>query len=64
MAGVVIVAAMLAAPPVPSKVLTVKVDPNWPYKASIVIGGAAPSGSQLFSDEQEVLASISTANKS
>ena len=58
MAGLLIAVAMLAAPPIPSKVLTVQVNPNW-YTASIVDGGAAaPSDSQLFSDDQEVLASI------
>ena len=58
MVGLLIAVAMLAAPPIPSKVLTVKVG----YPASIVVGAAAPSDSQLFSDEQEVLASINTAN--
>ena len=62
MAGLLIAVAMLAATPIPSRVLTVKVGTSSPWKASIVVGGAAPSDSQLFSDEQEVLASINTAN--
>jgi len=56
MAGLLLAAALLAAPPIPSKVLTVTVT------GSIVIGQVAPSDSQLFSDDQEVLASINTAN--
>ena len=62
MVGLLIAVAMLAAPPIPSKVLTVTVNPIHPYTPSIVVGGAAPSDSQLFSDDQEVLASINTAN--
>jgi hypothetical protein len=62
MAGLLIVVAMLAAPPVPSKVLTVKVTTSLSITGSIVVGGAAPSDSQIFSDDQEVLASIITAN--
>ena len=62
MVGLLIAVAMLAAPPIPSKVLTVKVN-NYPrHPGSIVIDEAAPSNSQLFSDEQEVLASINTVN--
>ena len=63
MAGLIIAVALLAAPPIPSKVLTVQLR-TYPqhWKASIVVGGAAPSDSQLFSDDQEVLASINTAN--
>ena len=61
MAGLLIAVAMLAASPIPSKVITVKVNPNW-ETASIVVGGAAPSDSQLFSDDQEVLDSINTVN--
>ena len=53
---------MLAAPPLPSKVLTVTVTTSWNIKGSIVVGAAAPPESQLFEDEQEVLASINTAN--
>ena len=56
MVGLLIAVAMLAAPPIPSKVLTVKVN------RSIVVRAAAPTDSQLFSDDQEVLASINTAN--
>ena len=62
MVGLLLVVALLAAPPIPSKVLTVKVNTDWYNVGSIVVGGAAPSGSQLFSDEQEVLASINTVN--
>ena len=62
MAGLLLAVAMLAAPPIPSKVLTVKVATSSPWKGSIVVGAAAPSDSQLFSDDQEVLASINTAN--
>ena len=61
MAGLLLVVAMLAAPPIPSKVITVKVSGNW-ETGSIVVGATVPSDSQLFSDEQEVLASINTAN--
>ena len=62
MAGLLIAVAMLAAPPIPSKVITVKVTTSWPWVGSIEVGIAAPSDSQLFSDEHEVLASINTAN--
>ena len=61
MAGLLIAAALLAASPIPSKVLTVKVT-SGDEVGSIVVGAAAPSDSQLFSDDQEVLASINTAN--
>ena len=61
MAGLLLAAALLAAPPIPSKVITVKLN-YLDVTASIVVGTAAPSDSQLFSDEQEVLASIDTAN--
>jgi hypothetical protein len=61
-AGLLIAVAMLAATPIPSKVLTVKVTTHYSITGSIVVGAAAPSDSQLFSDEQEVLASINTAN--
>ena len=62
MVGLLIAVAVLAAPPIPSKVLTVQAATSYPYTPSIVVGGAAPPDSQLFSDEQEVLASINTAN--
>ena len=62
MVGLLIAVAMLAAPPIPSKVHTVKVKTSWSTPASIVVGGAASSDSQLFTDEDEVLASINTAN--
>ena len=62
MVGLLLAVAMLAAPPLPSKVLTVKVSTDPDDTGSIVVGGAVPSDSQLFSDEQEVLASINTAN--
>ena len=62
MVGLLIAVAVLAAPPIPSKVLTVTVTNRY-VKGSIVVGGAAPSDSQLFSDDQEVLASINTANE-
>ena len=62
MAGLLITVAMLAAPPILSKVITVKVNPDWDT-GSIVVGAAPPFDSQLFSDDQEVLASINTANE-
>ena len=62
MVGLLIAVAMLAAPPIPSKVLTVQVTTDY-STGSIVVGAAVPSDSQLFSDEQEVLASINTANE-
>jgi len=55
MAALLLAAAIFAAPPIPSKVLTVKVSTSHKITASILVGGAAPSGSQLFRDEQEVL---------
>ena len=61
MVGLLLTTAMLAAPPLPSKVLIVKLNANREVP-SIVVGSAAPADSQLFSDEQEVLASINTAN--
>ena len=60
MAALLLAVALLAAPPVPSKVLTVKVTTNKYKTGSIVVGEAAPSDSRLFSDEKEVLASIKT----
>jgi len=62
MAGLLLAAAMLAAPPLPSKVLTIKKSISFWSPASIVVGAAAPVDSELFSYEQEVLASINTAN--
>ena len=63
MAGLLLLAVvMLAAPPIPSQVITVKVSTHDSIAASIVVDGAAPPDSQLFEDEQEVLASINTAN--
>ena len=61
MAGLLLAVALLAATPIPSKVLTVTLTTDY-STPSIVVGGAAPSDSQLFSDDQEVLASINTAN--
>jgi hypothetical protein len=55
MAALLLAAAIFAAPPLPSKVLTVKVSTSKEITASIVVGAKAPSGSQIFSDEQEVL---------
>ena len=63
MAGLLLATTILAAPPLPSKVITFNVATSPPWKGSIVVGVAAPSDSQLFSDEQEVLASINTANR-
>ena len=48
MAGVLFVAAMLAVPPLPSKVLTVKVSTKKGKIGSIVVGAAVPSDTQLF----------------
>jgi len=62
MAGLLLAVAMLADSPKPSKVLTVKVSTSWGTTGSIVVGAAAPSDSQIFSDEQEVLASIIIGN--
>ena len=45
MVGLLIAVAMLAAPPIPSKVITVKVATNYPWNHSIVVGAAAPSDS-------------------
>ena len=61
LAGLILAAAMLAIPPLPSKVLTVKTSDSSFTKGSIVVGTVVPTDSQLFSDEQEVLASINTA---
>jgi len=61
-AGLLLAASMLATPPLLSKVITVKLRTSSTGTGSIVVGAAAPSNSQLFSDEQEVLASIITAN--
>ena len=48
MVGLLLAAIMLAAPPIPSKVLTVTVsDIDW-GTGSIVVGEAVPSDSQLF----------------
>ena len=62
MAGLILVVALLAASPILSQVITVKVSTSYSITGSIVVGAVAPSDSQLFSDDQEVLASINTAN--
>ena len=51
-------AVLLAATPTPTKVFTVKVD----WSISIEVSASAPSGSHVFDDEKEVLASITTSN--
>jgi hypothetical protein len=53
--GVLLAIAVLSAAPIPTKVLTVKA---WTY--SIVESASTPSGSQIFEDEKEVLASITS----
>ena len=60
--GVLLAMVDIAPPPIPSKVFTVTRSDNLDTTGSIVVSGAAPSDSKLFSDEQEVLASINTAN--
>ena len=55
-----LVAIVLAATPIPTKILTIKVTNG--SKGSIVIGTSVPSGRKLFEDEKEVLASITTKN--
>ena len=62
MVGLLLAVAMLAAPPIPSKVLTAKVSADRYTKGSLVVDAVIPPDSQLFEDEQEVLASINTAN--
>jgi hypothetical protein len=52
----------MGATPVPSRVFTFMVGTEAPYKGSVVVGGSVPSGSQIFDDEKEVLASITTFN--
>ena len=55
--------AVLAAAPIPTQVFTATRSraPNWD-PVSIVVSASAPSGSQLFEDEKEVLASITSTN--
>jgi hypothetical protein len=48
MAGLLLAAAMLAAPPLPSKVITVAVSSDEIMTGSIEIGIAVPSDSKLF----------------
>jgi hypothetical protein len=44
-------------PPIPTRVLTVIAAPNTKY---IEVSAKVPSGSQIFEDEKEVLASITS----
>ena len=66
--GVAMMVGVLAAPPIPSKVITVKVsEHNSQEMASIVLTWlnsttARPTDSQIFYDEEEVLASFNSAN--
>jgi len=60
MAALLLAAAIFAAPPLPSKVLTVKVSTSKDITGSMVVSAAVPSDSRLFLDEQEVLATINT----
>jgi len=60
--GVFLVAALLAATPIPSKVITVTVSTEKNLKGSIVVSQSVPSGSTIFPDEQNILASIRTGN--
>ena len=60
--GVFLAAAVLAARPLPSKVITVTVSNSWKVTGSIVVSESAPSDPQLFDDAQDVLASITSAN--
>ena len=60
MAGLLLATAMLAAPPLLSKVITVTVSKSDWRTGSMVVSAAVPSDSRLFLDEQEVLATINT----
>ena len=54
---------VIAPKPIPTQVLTVTIDTTYPFTtAPIVVSALAPSGSQLFEDEKEILASIITFN--
>ena len=54
--GVLMAKAIIAPAPIPTRVITVK-----KFK-ELKISASAPSGSQIFDDEKEVLASITTFN--
>jgi len=57
--------AVLAAKPIPSRVITVTVSGSifTHTKGTIVVSELVPSDAQLFDDAQDVLSSITSANK-
>jgi hypothetical protein len=59
---VFLLAVILAASPIPSKVITAKVTTGWDKTGKIVISDSAKSESKLFEDTKDVLASITSAN--
>jgi hypothetical protein len=59
---VFLTAVVLVARPIPSKVITIIVNPEDRVKGSVVVSESVPSDSQLFEDEEDVLVSITTGN--
>jgi hypothetical protein len=60
--GVLIAMVVLAVAPIPTQVFTVtkSIDEEQKQKGTIVGSASVPSGSQLFEDVKEVLASITS----
>ena len=61
--GVLMAMAILAAKPVPSKVITATVSDDLNTVGSIVVTLSAPDDSHIFEDEKEILTSIITGNR-
>jgi len=58
--GVLIAMVVLAVAPIPTQVFTVTKSIDYEQKGTIVVSASVPSGSQLFEDVKEVLASITS----
>ena len=62
MVEIMLATAIYAARPTPSEAFTIKTSGHWTRAGSIVRSTTIPSGSQIFEDEAEVLASITTGS--
>ena len=62
MVGMLLATAIHAARPIPSEAFTIKRSGHWADAGSMVRSTTIPSGSQIFEDEAEVLASITTGS--
>ena len=57
-----LVGAILAASPIHSKVITITPSVGTWVQGSITVSESIPTGSHLFKDKEEILASIATAS--